>query len=366
MGSFNETCALSGLSIRPDDPVKILFLTRNPYANGIDQQYACRGNYHTDHWFLRTPPISGIYNDYGKAEFKESYLTSLIEDLFSKDIVEQPFGFNKYYSPSISKNPTINQLLNLAWNGRLLIRDDGYASSVSNSYKRQREFLGLPEEEKRNYSHFPTWKKVFELLSKAELPMMLECDQKGYNAQDVRDGVVVVNFNDYSTNEEKLKKAIKVLDKYYDCKLVYKEHYQGKELFKTDPCLIVVAKGGFNDLSILMGPDLDNIQDQINQHPQHYKLTHSTRNLPVLAVMVRQDVWNVYSSIKYTSWCKDRDFSVNGFEKTTLEILKITDEEREDCKNNPDAIKSLKKNKKFSIERTFYNNSLSNFTCRTY
>ena len=107
MGSFNEVCALSGLGINCGTPVKVLFLTRNPHV-GSNQQFAQRGCYHYDQWFLRTPPIDGEYSDYGQAKIKESYLTKLIEKVFAEDIIVRPFGFNKYHARNVPPEPNIN------------------------------------------------------------------------------------------------------------------------------------------------------------------------------------------------------------------------------------------------------------------
>lgn len=353
MGSFNETCALSGLAIKPGDPVKIMFLTRNPYAGRSDQKYAHRGCYHNDHWFLRTPPISGVYNDYGGAQFEESCLTRLIEDLFSKDVAEQPFGFNRYHAHPTPKKPTIHELLKLAWQGRILVKDDGSSSSVYKSLKQQQQKLGLPEEKKENYSHFPTWKKVLKLLKKAKLPTMSDQDKKGFNAQKVRNGVVVVNFNDYSENQSNLEKAAEVLGKKYDCRLVFKEYCRGSELQKSDPCLMVVAKGGFDDSSILLGPTLDNLKKQINKHPEHYNMAKLGRKLPVLAVMVRQDVWDIYCNVKYVHWHKDHDYSVDGISKKMEQFLQIPKQEYVDLGERPDLIKSLRKLKFYQLKELF-------------
>ena len=133
MGSFNETCAISGLPIGCGDLVKLVFLSRNPFCSA-DEHFYHRGCYHYDHWCMRTPPISGKYDDYGRCKFKENYLTRLIEKMFIDDIVELPFGFNQYHAHSVPKKPTIHQLLDAAWQGRLLVRDTYFSEKDHHSY----------------------------------------------------------------------------------------------------------------------------------------------------------------------------------------------------------------------------------------
>jgi hypothetical protein len=63
MGSFDYTCAISGLPIAGGEAVRYLLLTQNPYHRGVKAgSFVC---YSTDHWFPRVFPIRAKYNDYG-------------------------------------------------------------------------------------------------------------------------------------------------------------------------------------------------------------------------------------------------------------------------------------------------------------
>lgn len=120
MGSFNEICALSNLIIAPGTPVRVLFLTRNPYVvSDMHEDY--RGIYHYDQWFARTPPIKGRYGDYGRCDFEEDSISHLIEECFQKDVVERPFGFNQFHAGDVTKTKDIHHFLNAASQGRLLV-----------------------------------------------------------------------------------------------------------------------------------------------------------------------------------------------------------------------------------------------------
>jgi len=60
MGCWDETCALSNISIRCGDPVKLIIVTQ------VLEQDRCNG--HAVSNIFRTLPISGTYNDYGCIE----------------------------------------------------------------------------------------------------------------------------------------------------------------------------------------------------------------------------------------------------------------------------------------------------------
>jgi hypothetical protein len=222
MGSFNETCALSNLHITYGVPVKVLFLTQNPYVVS-DQHEAQRGVYHYDNWFCRTPPFNGKYDDYGNAKFKESPLTKLIADVFDTDVVERPFGHNRYHAPPVIKGKGINHYLAAAWEGRLLVQDDYHRPKGE-----------VPE-------NVPTWERVHALLKQAKMPLQIESKsgENCYNAQPITHGVVCVHYEAYSGAKKKLQKAEAVLKEHYDCKIINK--FADRDDY--EPAMIVVPKG---------------------------------------------------------------------------------------------------------------------------
>lgn len=291
MGSFNETCALSCLPITCGDPVKLLFLTRNPYATTCDerfaQRFAQRGCYHNDQWFVRTPPINGQYADYGKCDFEESYTTKLIEKTFSIDVVELPFGYNEYHAPPVPANPNIHQLLEAAWEGRLLVRD-------GDSPKPK-----VPD-------NFPTWKKIHALLKEHKFPIMHEENRQGYNAQDAHYGIVTVYWNEYADQDQHLDEIIPLLSKDFDVK---------KHTFGMENVLLVVPKSGFENLSIFFD---DSKIKSILENPKPSKVP---KILPVLAVMIRQDVWDLFKNAKFKRSWIDQDLSIEGFKHKAKKLI---------------------------------------------
>lgn len=271
MGSFNEICALSGLIIQPGDAVNVLFLTKNPY------NFGARGCYHFDQWFLRTLPISGIYDDYGKAEFKENKITKLIEKVFATDIIEQPFGFNSCHDLPSPKTPNIHQLLEIAREGRLLVK---------NSFGENDKTLDF------------NWTEIHDILRKNKLPLMdykKDSATKGYNAQDVYPGIVILTANfGYSENKKGLEKASKLF-KDYDCQIVNQIPPD-----KGDFGLIIATKGSFNNPERLI--DFEYLKEKLSTFPNRRS---KRKCLPVLSVMVREDVWSAYLNNDITNdWNK--------------------------------------------------------------
>lgn len=304
MGSFNETCALSGINIPVGTPVRVLFLTGNPYENN-------RGCYHYDHWFARTPPYKATYADYGRAEYDDSPLTELIAKGFDRDVVEKPFGFNQYHDPPVFKGRGLPAYLEAAWEGRLSVIDGG------------------SDGEEKSPEDWPTWRRVFDLFRKAKLPLQHEKkDGKGFNAQAVRPGIVCVDFNSYDDTTKKLDKALKVLSPHYDCRVVKK--FEDRD---SDKCLIVTVKGAFDNPSMLV--NTKEVEWALKTHPEHYG--RDRRELPVLAVMIREDVWQAYCNVySKPTWYDERH---GGF--TVDNILQRLTEKYEENEGVAEKIKEL-------------------------
>lgn len=130
MGSFNETCALSGFSIPYGTPIRHVFLTQNPYLTS-DQHETKKGVYHYDYWFVRTPPLKGRYDDYGQAVHDDPEMCRLIADVFSEDVVERPIGPNQYRDPAVRRGENLEHYLEAAWEGRLLVANQARTSRSS-------------------------------------------------------------------------------------------------------------------------------------------------------------------------------------------------------------------------------------------
>lgn len=314
MGSFNETCALSNLNIPYGTKVRLLLLTQNPYVlSGQHEQH--RGCYHYDQWFVRTPPIKGKYDDYGRCAFKEDGpIPVLVAKLLDKDAVERSFGFNQYHSPPVVKGRGLRHYLEAAWEGRLLVQDH---------YTRPRR--------SETPKHWPTWEGIHAKLIEAKFKLQIDGQQDGggagYNAQPVAPGVVCVTFNAYEGETTKLKKVVEVLAEFYDCQLVYNIPDR-----KYEPSLMVVPKGAFDNPALIFNAEA--AKAVMTTSPKSYRPTY--QQLPTMAVMVREDVWNAYCTtpIEYPSCVKEGEFTV---EKSLVKLKKYTAE----LMKRPDDIKQV-------------------------
>ena len=267
MGSFNETCALSNYNIPYGTPVRLFFFEQNPYnSSGLG-----RGCYCTDYWQVRTPPLKGVYNDYGKCEiinsFEEDQLCELISDLFHQEVVELPFGFNTCHDVPVSKSGDIFHYLEAAWEGRLFVYHN-YHPSLDR----------VPD-------NFPTWQSVHKILTDKKLKITAKDGNKGYNAQQIDRGIVYVEYTSYSDTSRQISKARKVLEEHYDCKPVKDGNDAG---------LLVVTKGAFENPLMLTNIEL--LQRKLSEFPDKYNRL-SNRKMSVLAVMIREDVWQTYLNI---------------------------------------------------------------------
>lgn len=272
MGSFNETCALSGLNIPYGTPVRLLLLTQNPYVVTASHE-AKRGVYHYDNWFCRSPPLKGAYDDYGTTVLDKSPLVKLVTDVLSEDVVERPFGFNPYHDPPVRKGEDLKHYLEAAWEGRLLVHDRGYDAGP------------------KPPAGWPTWEGVTEILRAARLPVQTGEKSAGYNAQQVRPGVVCVTFNSYTGARKKLEKVVPLLAKDYDCRLPEDDP---DRKWIDEPWVVVAPKGALKNPRLLA--DVEQIRFALDTHPETAGLSR-VRQLPTLAVMVREDVWRAYCEV---------------------------------------------------------------------
>jgi hypothetical protein len=297
MGSFNETCALSNLNIPRGTRVRLLFLTQGPYVSS-DEHETQRGICHNDLWFARTPPLKGEYSNYGQVELDESPLVKLVADVFSHDIVERPYGFNQYHAHPVLKNQDLEHYLTAARQGRLLVQD---------GYNKPRP---VPE-------HYPTWQRIFAIFKEAALPLQHE-DSEGYNAVPVMPGVVAIDYNSYGDLTEYFKKAKEVLSPHYDCRFVVKFND------RPEGCLLVTPKGAFENPALLV--DAESINQILNTHPE-IACHQCSRQLSVLAVMVREDVWQAFCDIIVSSYDGDitKEYYQENLLKTYHKLLKKQD-----------------------------------------
>jgi len=270
MGCFNEVCALSGLPITYQDKVKYLFLTQSGKARG------CR---HFSGWTLRTPPLSGTYDDGGGCIFTEktNVLTALIWDVFQDDLVECSYGKNSYHDLPVLKSFSVQQLAMAAWKNRLFVKD---------SYQRAR----LPE-------RFPTWDKVQNLLTAAGIKVMTNVTaiDDAYNAMAIQDGIVYVTRNSYRNKKSHFDCVLSALSETYDCQYISKHSEIG---------VYVLPKGALENKALLLQ------EEKINSLLQYTPMDWTPDPIPnkVVGVMVLEEVWDAYKNCSAPSVLREQIF----------------------------------------------------------
>jgi len=152
MGSFDSTCALSGLPITHGDDVKYFLLTENPYEDSL----VC---YSHDMWFPRSTPVRAKYNDYGSIEAYDESSPGVyaIVAALTQDLIEVGTGDNSCHDVPTSKGMDFGRVLNAVWERRILVT---------------REFERRPSMKKDDEvpDGLPTLQQISKLLNEAGYP----------------------------------------------------------------------------------------------------------------------------------------------------------------------------------------------------
>lgn len=147
MGCWNETCAISRMSIRAGEAIRLLPIVQNPYhigevsgfpvKNGEPLPVALKGNsgcYIGDLWIPLCYPIRGNYNDYGTIEDVDettprgkAEMTQFVA-AFKEHCVPLEVGENEYHDSKI-KDFTLAEILEALQEGRCFMN---YKSEIPN------------------------------------------------------------------------------------------------------------------------------------------------------------------------------------------------------------------------------------------
>lgn len=147
MGSFDYTCAISGLPIGVGDKIRYMLVTQSPYhraetAGGL----ACEMD---GYWFPRTFPLRGEYDDYGGVEsLQEGPQAATWLDGFKVDLVEKGWGDNSCHDVPVSKGMTLAKVLDAVHEGRVHVRQNVDRPLVS-ELERAAALLGEVSEKSR-------------------------------------------------------------------------------------------------------------------------------------------------------------------------------------------------------------------------
>lgn len=201
MGSFAFTCCVSSLPIEAGDKVRYFLVAESPYKDQKIQPYA------TSLWWPRTFPLQASYNEYGSVEnIQHPQLQQLWLDSFKLDMVER------------GTDQTFEELLEAAWEGRILIRQDMPIFPEEDLTK----YLGkdpVPE----TAVGIPTIRRVQDLIGEG----FFVDDEEGFGKIRVRVvGKIRVRVEGYKeyTEEVKLLEAVQGKLKDYATAIVADEH----------------------------------------------------------------------------------------------------------------------------------------------
>jgi hypothetical protein len=253
MGSFDYTCAVSGLSIGGGDRVRYLLLNENPHHNPAE--HAC---YIDGRWAPRTIPIRANYNDYGTIEdYKEDIFVKVITEQFKQDLITRGVGENQCHDIAVTRDMSFKGFLEAIWEGRVLV---GHQPS------------GVKMKRKAPPKGVPTIRRVCKALQKAGFTVQGEF--QGYLVSLQKRGFVRVRCAEFQNQIEHLEKAAKALTEYATMITVAKDLSNGGDL-------IVGPKPGRYE-----GISFAKLREDL--HRPRY----------VAQAMIREDVWQALCNLR--------------------------------------------------------------------
>lgn len=133
MGSWNETCLVSGLPIRCGDRVKMVLLEK---GNSIDDENCQTGVYPWAFFAPITVPVSGEYADYGYIDVDDENSSSCRTMLrfFQNQHVPIEQGKNQYHDIAVPKIDTWDEFTTALYAGRLYFKHT-YTTTSKGAYK---------------------------------------------------------------------------------------------------------------------------------------------------------------------------------------------------------------------------------------
>jgi len=215
MGSFSQTCCLSGLPITAGDDVKYFLLTENPY----DDNLVCQPH---DMWFPRSLPVRAKYNDYGSIEDYDATspgVHAIIEGL-KLDMVEVGVGDNSCHDVATNKGMSFAETLDAVWEKRIIVQrefdtfEKGRDSKVTDKAK---DILGIEKNEPDSSSTegpegHPTLQRVSKVITDAGYKVVNGLE--GYLVDERDQGWVRVRPGGYGDGQS-LDVLLPILQKHY-------------------------------------------------------------------------------------------------------------------------------------------------------
>lgn len=257
MGSYDDTCLISGLPIHCGDAVRYILLTQNTDCRGTRAgQSAC---YIYGRWFPRVLPLRGYYDDYGGVdELTEGPQQELWARGFREDMVEHGTGDNPVHDGAVTKATPLAEILERVSGGGVCVRE---AWGMNDATRK----LNVPK-------GVPTRRRVAKLLEEHGIKVAASTDDGpkeyvhvnrcGYGQARVRRGTYA--------KDEILERAATVLGKKYATMIRGGTGNHASEL-------IVAPRPGVTS---------------------HRPLRESKTPLAVAHGMIREDVWRALVDIE--------------------------------------------------------------------
>lgn len=338
MGSFDYTCAISGLPIGANDDVRFILLQASPYT---------RGGCHADSvecWYLRAPPIRAKYNDYGSVESIHPDDESLVQlwlDGLKVDLIEKGVGDNTCHDVAVRRDMTFDELREALWENRVEVRRELDSDRHTRFAKLMAKYRKTPEE----LGHgIPSIQRIEEVIkNSADIEVTVEGNviktAEGvelnliYKKEDgTKDNYLLSKFekrwkhstdNKYSLNISTLgiDDGQLIVDEIQPGEIrVRVGGYAGLEesliylnpllekLQKDYAAVITCGSGSYSEraeLSVRPKPGTKRSDGQYFSLYYHNGSDKGPEKLLVRACMVREDVWQAILTMGVEAWTKN-------------------------------------------------------------
>ena len=142
MGCWNETCAVSKMTINTGEKVRFLLIAQNPFSYEEVEGHpdtptwikGGTGCYLTDFWQPVSLPILAEYNDYGTIDnwdASEQPYIDLLLHVVNKSSIRLDLGENTIHDTTVGEDLTFEQFLEIVREGRLYLKAHGTPVATS-------------------------------------------------------------------------------------------------------------------------------------------------------------------------------------------------------------------------------------------